>query len=94
MSGDMDKQAKVAHKLVDVVNRAYTKTCVNFLRYSVDKQESSCAQIQFFARKKGDEKIQHTVCVKHKQFIYLLEVMYSAYDKIITNRPISNVLGK
>ena len=36
-SKDTDEQLKLAHKLVDVVNRANRKIYVTLLRYSVDK---------------------------------------------------------
>ena len=37
MSRDMDEQLKLAHKAVDVVDRANRKICVTLLRYNVDK---------------------------------------------------------
>ena len=61
MSKDLDEQLKLAHKVVDVVDRANTKICVTLLRYNVDKPESSYAQVQLFARKKEDEKFQQVV---------------------------------
>ena len=66
MSRDMDEQLKLAHEVVDVVNRASRKICVTLLRYIVDKLESCYAQAQFFARKKEDEKIQQVVFVSYK----------------------------
>ena len=45
MSKDMDEQFKLAHKVVDVVDRANRKICVTLLRYNVDKPESSYAQV-------------------------------------------------
>ena len=36
MSKDMDAQLKLAHKVVDVVDRANRKICVTLLRYNVD----------------------------------------------------------
>ena len=53
MSKGMDEQLKLAHKVVDVVDRANRKICVTLLRYNVDKPESPSAQVRFFARKKG-----------------------------------------
>ena len=55
MSKDKDEQAILAHKLVDVVDRANRKTCVTLLRYNVEKPESSYPQVQIFTRKKEDE---------------------------------------
>ena len=94
MSKDMDEELKLAHKVVDVVDRANRKICVTLLRYNVDKPEKSYVQVRLFARKKEDEKFQQVVYVNYKleEFIYLLEIMNSVYDKIITNQPICNVL--
>ena len=75
MSKDMDEQLKLAHKVVDVVDRANRKICVTLLWYNVDKLVSSCAQVQSFARKKEDEKIQQIVRViihLKKLSIYLM----------------------
>ena len=94
MFKDMDEQLKLAHKVVDVVDRANRKICVTLLRYNVDKPESSYAQVRLFARKKEDEKFQQVVYVNYKleEFIYLLDVMNSVYDKVINNQTICNVL--
>ena len=93
MSSDMDEQLKLAHTVVDVVDRTNRKICVTLLRYNVDKPESSYAQVRLFARKKEDEKFQKIVYVNYKleEFIYLLDVMNSVYDNVITNQPICNV---
>ena len=64
MSKDMDEQLKLAHKDVEVVDRANRKICVTLLRYDVDKPENSYAQVRQFARKKEDEKFQQVVYVK------------------------------
>ena len=94
MSKDMNEQLKLAHKVVDVVDRAKRKICVTLLRYNVDEPESSYAQVRLFARKKEEEKFQQVVYVKYKleEFFYLLDVMNYVYDKVITNQPICNVL--
>ena len=67
MSRDMDEQLKLAHKIVDVVDRTNRKICVTLLWHNVDKPESSYAQVRFFARKKEDEKFQQVVYVKYKR---------------------------
>ena len=92
MSRDMNEQLKLAHKVVDVVDRTNRKICVTLLRYNVDTPESSYAQVRIFASKKEDEIFQQVVLVKYKleEFIYLLDVMNSVYDKVITNQPIFN----
>ena len=90
----MDEQLKQAHKVVHVLDRANRKICVNLLRHIVDKPESSYDQVRFLARKKEDEKIQQVVFVNYKleKFIYLLDVMNSVYDEVITNQPICIVI--
>ena len=93
MSKDMKEQLKLAHKVVDVVDRANKGICVTLLRYKVDKPESSYAQVRLFARKKEDEKFQKAVYVIYtlEEFIFLTDVMNSGYDKVFTNQPIYNV---
>ena len=66
MSKDMDEQLKLAHKVVDVVDRANTKICVTLLRYNVGKPESNYVQVRLFARKKENEKFQQIVNVNYK----------------------------
>ena len=64
MSKDMDEQLKLAHKVVDVVDRTNRKICATLLRYNVDKPEGSYAQVQLFLRKKEGEKFQQaTSCL-------------------------------
>ena len=94
MYRDMDEQLKLTHKVVDVVDRTNRKICVTLLRYNVEQFHSFYAQVRLFARKKEAEKFQQVVYVncKLEEFIYLLDVMNSLYDKIITNQPNCNVL--
>ena len=90
----MDEQLKLAHKVVDVVDRANRMICVTLLRYNVDMPESSYAQVRLFARTKEDEKFQQVVYVSYKleEFVYLVDVMNSVYNKVISNQLICNVL--
>ena len=46
-SKNMDEQLKLAHKVVDVVDRANRKICVTLLRKNLDKLESSYAQFDY-----------------------------------------------
>ena len=94
MSKDIDEQLKLAHKVVDLVDRSNRRICVTLLRYNVDKPESSYAQVRLFARNKEDDKFQQVVYVifKLEDFICLLDIMNSVYDKVITNQPICIVL--
>ena len=94
MSKYTDEQPKLAHKVVDVVERANRKICVALLRYSVDKPERSYAQFEIFARKKEDQKFQQINYLKYnfEEFIYILDVMNAVYDKVATTQPICDVL--
>ena len=93
MSEDMDKQPKLAHKVIDVVNRAKKLICVTLLRYNVDERESSYAQLRLFTRRKEGEYFQQIIHVNYeKEFNHLLVVITSVYDKVTANKPIHNVL--
>ena len=94
MSKDTDEQLRLAHNVVDVVDRINRKLCMPLLPYFVDKPESSYAQVRLFPRKREDEKFQQIVQVNYKleEINYLLDVMKSAYNKYCTNQPICNVL--
>ena len=94
LSKDMEEQLNLVHKVIDVVDRPNRRICVTLLRYKVDNPETSYAQVRLFGRKKEEEKFQQIVYVNYKldEFIYLLDVMKSVYDKVIANKPICNVL--
>ena len=94
LSKDMEEQLKLVHKVIDVVDRPNKKVCVILLRYKVDNPDTSYAQVRLFGRKNEDEKFQQIVYVNFRldEFIYLLDVMNSVYDKVIANQPIYNNL--
>ena len=93
-SKDMDDKSKLPHKVVDVVDGPYRKIFATLLRYNVDKQESSYAQVRFFAWKKEVAKFQQKVYVIYKleEFVHLLGKMNSVYDEVSANKPICIVL--
>ena len=93
LSKDMEEQLKLVHKVIDVVDRPNRKICVTLLRYKVDNPDTY-AQVRLFGRKNEEENFQQIVYVNYRldEFIYLLDVMNSVYDKVITNQPICNVL--
>ena len=90
----MEEQLKLVHKLIDVVGCPNRRICVTLLRYTVDNPETSYAQLRLFGRKKEEEKIQQIVYVNYRldEFVYLLDVMNSVYDKLIANQPICSIL--
>ena len=63
LSKGMNEQVKLAHKVVDIVDRATRNICGTLLPYNVDRPESSYAQVLFSASTKEDEKFQKTVYV-------------------------------
>ena len=94
LSKDLDEQFKLAHKVIDIVDPANRKTFLNLLPYNLEESKSSNAQVPLFSKKKEDGKFQQAVYVKNRleQFIYLLEVLNSVYDKVITDQCIYSVL--
>ena len=90
----MEEQLKLVHEVIDVVDRPKRRICVPLLRYKVDNPDTSYAQVRLFGRKTEEEKFQQIVYVNYKldEFIYLLDVMNSVYDKVNANQPICNVL--
>ena len=90
----MEEQLKLVHKLIDVVDCPNRKICVTLLRYKVDNPETSYGQVRLLGRKKEEEKFQQIVYVNRKldEFVNLLEVMNSVYDKVIVNQPNSNIV--
>ena len=94
LSKDMEEQLKLVHKVIDVVDLPNRRICVTLLRYKVDNPETSYAQVRLFGRKKEEEKFQQIVYVNYRldEFLYLLDVMNSVYEKVIANQPICNIL--
>ena len=86
----------MAHKVIDVVDRANGKTCVTLLRYNGENPENSYAQVRLFAKTKQNEKFQQIVNVKYNldDLFYLLDVRSSVCGKVITNKHICEVLYK
>ena len=93
LSKDMEEQLKLVHKVIDVVDCPNRRICVTQLRYKADNPETSYAQVRLFGRKTEEEKFQQIVYVNYKfdEFVNLLDVMNSVYDKVIANQRIYNV---
>ena len=94
LSKDMEEQPRLVHKVIVVVDRSIGRIYVTLLRYKVDKPETFYVQVRLFRGKKGEEKFLQTVYVNYKlnDFVYLLAVMNSVYDKVIASQPSCNVL--
>ena len=94
LSKDMEEQLKLVHKVIDVVDCPKRRICVTLLRYKANNPDTSYAQVRLFGRKTEEENLQQIVYVNYKldEFVYLLDVMNSVYDKVNANQPICNVL--
>ena len=94
LSKDIEEQLKLVDKVIDVVDCPNRRICVTLLRYKLDNPETSYAQVRLFGRKKEEERFQQIKYVNYKleEFVYLLDVMNSVYDKVIATQPICNIL--
>ena len=94
LSKDMEEQLKLVHKVIDVVDRPNKRICVTLLRYKVDNPGTSYAQVRLLGQKNEEEKFQQILYVNYRldEFVYLLDVMNSVYDKVIANKPICKIL--
>ena len=63
LSKDMQEQLKLAHKVIDVVDRRNRMICVTLLRYKADNPETFYDQVRLFGRKKEREKFRQYVYV-------------------------------
>ena len=93
LSKDMEEQLKLVHKVIDVVDRPNRRICLTLLRYKVDNPETSYAQVRLIGRTKEPENFQQYLYVNYRldEFVFLLDIMKSVYDKVIANQPICNV---
>ena len=91
---DMEEQLKLVHKVIDVVDRPKRRICVALLRYKADNPDTSFAQVRLLGLRTEEEKFQQIVYVNYRldEFVYLLDVMNSVYDKVIANQRICNIL--
>ena len=54
----IDQKLKLAHKLVDVMNRTNKKIYVTLRQFNVDELESSSLQFLLFVKKAEKQKLQ------------------------------------
>ena len=94
LSNDMEEQLNLVNEVIEVVDRPRRRICVTLLRYKVENPQTSYAQVRLFGQKNEEENIQQIVYVNYEldEFVYLLDVMNSVFDKVIANQPICEVL--
>ena len=90
----MEEQLKLIHKNVEVVYRPHRKICVTMLRYNVGKPKTSYVQVRLLGRRNDEEKLNQLVYMNYKldEFLYLLDVMNSVYDKFTAIEALCYVL--
>ena len=57
ISKDKDEKLKLAHKLVNTLNRTKRKFCVTLLQHNVDELETFSPQVLIFVRRKEDQTL-------------------------------------
>ncbi len=94
LAKDMEEQLKLTHRSVEIADRPHRKICMNMLCYNVEKPETSYVQVRLFGRSKDEEKFNQIVYVNYKldEFVNLLDVMNSVFDKVVANEPLLNFL--
>ena len=90
LAKNMDEQLKLRHKVVELVDRPHRRISVTMLSYNVQKPEISYVQVRLIGRRKEEGKFIQIAYVNYKlaEFLYLLDVMNSVYDKVIANEPL------
>ena len=93
LSKHMDEQDKLAHKAVEVSGSSKQKNLCDSALVKFRQARDFMAHVGFSARNKENEKFQQVVHVNYivDEFIYLLDVMNSVYDKLITVKLICNI---
>ena len=92
LSKEMEEQLKLVHKATDLVDCSNRRIFVILLPYKVDNPENSYAQIRLLGHTKEEVKFHFEyINYKLEEFVYLLDVMNSVFDKIIANQPVCNV---
>ena len=94
LANDLEEELKFRHNVVEVVDRPYRKICVTLLHQNVEKPETSYVQVRLLEKRNVEEKINEIIHMNYKlgEFIYLLDVMSSVYDKVLANELLCNVL--
>ena len=94
LAKDTEQQLKLTHKVSKNLDQSHRKLFVYMLRYNVEKPETSYIQVRLCGWRKEGEKFNQFVFENYKldEFIYLLDVMNSIYDKVFANEPFRNVL--
>ena len=94
VSKDLDEQLKHAQKAITIVDRPKRKIFATMKKYCMDELESSYVQLRLFTRNSEHDKFQQLVFVNYKydEFLYLLDVITSISDQVLSNQSPCNLV--
>ena len=94
LSKDSDEQLKHVQKAITIVDRPKRKILATMKKYCMDKPESTYVQLRLFTRNSEQDKFQQLVFVNYKndEFLYLLDVITSISDQVLSNQSLCNIV--
>ena len=94
LSKDLDEQLKHVQKAITIVDRPKRKIFATMKNYCTDKPESTYVPLRLFTRNSEHDKFQHLVFVNYKydEFLYLLDVITSVSDQVLSNQSLCNLV--
>ena len=94
LSKDLDEQLKHVQKAITIVDRPKRKIIATMKKYCMDKPESTYVQLRLFTRNSEHDKFQQLVFVNYKydEYLYLLDVITSISDQVLSNQSLCNIV--
>ena len=94
LSKNLDEQLKHVQKAITIVDRPKRKLFATMKKYCMDKPESTYVQLRLFTRTSEHDKFQQLVFVNYKfdEFLYLLDVIISISDHVLSNQSLCNIV--
>ena len=93
LSKDLDEQLKHVQKAITIVDRPKRKIFATMKKYCMHKPETTYVQLRLFTRNSEHDKFQQLVFVNYKygEFLYLVDVITSISDQILSNQSLCNI---
>ena len=94
LSKDLDEQLKHVQKAIPIVDRPKKKINATMKKNCMDEPESTYVQLRLFKRYSEHDKFQQLVFVNYKydEFLYLLDVITSISDQVLSNQSPCNIV--
>ena len=94
LSKGLDEQLKHVQKAISFVDRPKRKIIATMKKYCMEKPESTYVQLRLFTRNSEHDKFQQLVSVNYKydDFLYLLDVITSISDQVLSNQTLCNIV--